>query len=408
MHSGMSTFTNLPAELQALIWGFSWEPRTVIAELTSEPNIIFRSRLPASLHVHQASRDITCRSYCHKVATPRNIDHPGSTNANHEGLLYLKADLDVLFIHGPNCRRGLTPEYLTQLLSIVPVQHLHFCKFLDLPAEVHLQETIWPSDPIFFGFLRVAIDSHTVGTVTFLRESLHSGRKPLVRLVRYTGKHANPPVLAVVRPPEGQPDVWQTHYQSIYPWRFLPDPESRLREDGAIIFANPRLDVSIWRVILVVPDSSQMPREMIWFLAIFHRWVGRFSSARAQEQALPAQSLESDELLEKLPYIIDGVCVKNYAGASGGKDAADEDDNCGVALQDLCHLMEIQVGKSWPQAIFPRHRAYRDAIREGISLDMEAPKAVPIPLDPSDPSQAGLIRWSKLLQGLRDRLRSQD
>lgn len=324
-------------------------------------------------------------------------------------MVYLKADLDILSIHGPNCRRGLTPEYLTQLLSIVPVQHLHFCKFLDLLAEVHLQETIWPSDPIFFRFLRVAIDSHTVRTVTFLRESLHSGRKPLVRLVRYTGKQANPPALAVARPPEGHPDVWQTHYQSTYPWRFLPDPESRLREDGAIIFANSSLDVSIWPVILVVPDSSQMPREKIWFLAIFHRWFRRLSSAHAQEQALPAQSLESfDELLKKLPCIIDEVCVKHYAGASGGKDAADEDDNCWVALEDLCHLMAIHVGKSRPQSIFPRHWAYRDAIREGIRLDMEAPKAVPIPLDPSDPSQVGLIRCSKLLQGLRDRFRSQD
>lgn len=400
----MSTFTNLPAEIQALIWDLSWEPRTVIAELTSESNIIFRAPLPASLRVHRASRDITCRSYCHKIATPRNTDNPDSINANHEGLVYFKADLDVLFIHGPSCRGGLKPEYLTQLLSIMPSQHLHFCKFLDLSADAHLQEA---PDAHFFKFLKVAIDSHTVRTVTFLRESLHSGRRPLVRLVRYTGKQADPPALAVALPPEGQPDVLQSYYQSLYPWRFLRDPESRLLEDGAIFFASPSLNVSIWRVILVVPGPSQLPREMLWFLAIFHRWAERFSSAHGQERALPAQSLGSyDELLKKLPYIIDGVCVKNFAGASGGNHAAEEDDNCGVALEDLCHLMELQVGKSWPQTMFPRHRAYRDAIREGIRLDTEAPKAATIPLDPSDPSHAGLIRWSKLLQGMRDRLRT--
>jgi hypothetical protein len=147
---------------------------------------------------------------------------------------------------------------------------------------------------------------------------------------------------------------------------------------------------------------------MLWFLAIFHRWVERFSSAHTQGQVLPAHSVESfDELLKKLPYIIDGVCLKDFARASRGKDAADEDDKCGVeVLEDLCHLMEIHVGKSWPQAFLPRQRAYRDAIREGIRLDMESPETVRIPLDPSDPSHAGLIRWSKLLQGLRDRLRT--
>ncbi len=402
MDFDMSTFTNLPTEIQALIWDLSWEPRTVIAELASESNIIFRARLPASLHVHRASRDITCRSYCHKIATPTNTDHPDSINANHGGLVYFKADLDVLFIHGPSCRRGLKPEYLTQLLSTMPVQHLRFCKSLGLPED---QETIRALDPHFFKFLKIAIDSHTVRTVTFLRESLYSGRWPLVRLIRYTGKQTDPSALAVARPPEGQPDVWPVHPHSLYPWRFLPDPESRLLEDGAIIFASPSLNVSIWRVILVVPGPSQMPREMIWFLAIFHRWVHRFSSVHTPGQALPTHSAGSfDELMNKLHYIIDGVCVKDFAGASGGKDAPD--DNCGVALEDLCRLMEIQIGKSWTHVVFPRQRAYRDAIREGIRLDMEAPKAVTIPLDPSDPSHAGLIQWSKFLQGLRDCLKT--
>lgn len=138
---------------------------------------------------------------------------------------------------------GLGPKHLIQLLSIVPVRHLRFCKFLDLPAETHIEEAIWAPDPPFDEFLKVAMDSHTFRTVTFRRESLHSGMKPLGRLVRYIDEGAKPPALNVARPPEGHPDIWHPHYQSLHPWRFLPDPEFNLRRDSAIIFNSPGSNV---------------------------------------------------------------------------------------------------------------------------------------------------------------------
>lgn len=114
--------------------------------------------------------------------------------------------------------------------------------------------------------------------------------------------------------------------------------------------------------------------------------------------------LSFQDWLGKLPFIIDGVCVKDFAGTNGGTGDVYDDDDVGAGLNDLCDRMEKQVDKWWPKATFTKQRAYLDAVKEGMRLDMEAPRAEKIPLDPSNPSHAGLIRWSGLLQRWRDGL----
>jgi hypothetical protein len=291
-------------------------------------------------------------------------------------LFYFKADLDILFVYGPASPMGLKPEYLARLLFFVPIQHVRLSDSLNLLTQSLSDEEIGAQKTPFYEFLKVVIESPTVRTVTFRRESLHSTILPAVRLVRYTVKGAYPPALIIARPPAEHPGIWRHNSRSLYPWCFVPDPGSNLRRDGAIIFASSGLTAAEWRLLFIVPGASQIPRELIWFLAIFHQWLGSFRSEplHIQEQPLRGQQVQNlQDWLKKLPFIIDGICVRDFAGTNGGTGDIYNDDNFGAGLNDLCDLMEHQVDKWWPRAISPRQRAYRDAVKEGMRLDMEAP-----------------------------------
>lgn len=401
----MTVFITLPAEIQRKIWEFSWEPRTVPVELTSESSIVTRAQLPASLHVHRASRGITCRSYSHNIAAL--IDHKNSAGNPRDCFFYFKADLDILFVHGPAHPMYLKPEYLARLLSFVPIQHVRLSDSLTLLSKSLPDEEIVAQQTPFYDFLEVIIESPTMRTVTFRRESLHSTNLSAVRLVRYDVKEACPCALVIARPPIEHPDTWRPNSRSLYPWQFLPDPGSNLRRDGAIIFASSGLIVAEWRLLFIVPGPSHLPRELIWFLAIFHQWFESLRSEplHTQEQPSRPQHLQRfQDWLRRLPFIIDGVCAKDFARTNGGTGDICDDDNFGAGLNDLCDLMEHQVDKWWPKAISPRQRAYRDAVKEGIMLDMKTLGDGKIPLTESNLSQGSLIRWSGLLQRWRDGL----
>lgn len=379
------TFIDLPFATQSKVWRLSWLPRLVCIETDSvNGGFISRACLPSSFHVHQASRAFSITNYM-PSETDRSVTVP-----------FFNPELDTLVVSRP-AARGFTAPHLSSLLTSLSAQHVYLTRSLTLmsePGDATLDATL-------HHFFHVLVSATTLKSIMFYRESIN-GSSHFVCLVRCIDDTDQPPTVNVVTIDPDSPDKWGPRYHSLNPWKFDPDPLSKLQLHHAIVFAKFTLYEGGWRLLLPIPSVSQISCELVWFLAIYNAWL-EYVLATTRRGNVETRSLTSHLSLawqEDLRFMIDGICTVGLPGLGASFEKVDIIDEIIEAnFHYIADIMDSQINGWWPNAKFQRQRAYRDAIKQGIIQDTY--KNGPTETSQANTDHAGWSRWQENLNRWR-------
>jgi hypothetical protein len=239
----------------------------------------------------------------------------------------------------------------------------------------------------------------------FYRES-SNGSWHIMHLARYLDDTDHPPTVNIMTIDPDSPDKWGPQYRSLNPWKFDPDPLSKLRLRHAIVFAKSSPYEGGWRLLLPIPRLSQISCELVWFLAIYNAWLEYVLETTPPRRGSPViRSLASPLSLawqEDLRFMVDGICTVGLPGLGGSFENVEIIDEITQAnFHYIADVIDSQVNGWWPNAKFQRQRAYRDAIKQGIMQETRKNVAEPTETSQDNTDHTGWKRWQENLNRWR-------